>query len=246
MSRPMAAMAQTPMFRDDGGFLANNTNLFVKQTRKGCFQELLGCEANTEFKIATMENQNVDIYYAIEDTPCYMRFFCNNNRPWTITVSQGGGPGGPVLATAIRPFRCPLMPCKCCCFQQVDVFGTEGPTGSLVEDCWCCVPSLRVVDASGTHKYNFLQPTCCCGMCVNVCAEGCCNCRIPFYIFPPGQSTVGQEKGSVVKVWAGMKSEFFTDADKFEVYFPSDDSASKTTLLGGVFLLNQLFFEGKK
>jgi hypothetical protein len=28
---------------------------------------------------------------------------------------------------------------------------------------------------------------------------------------------VGQEKGSVVKVWAGMKSEFFTDADKFEV-----------------------------
>ncbi|KAJ1443018.1 hypothetical protein B484DRAFT_441779 [Ochromonadaceae sp. CCMP2298] len=183
MSRPMAAMAQTPMFRDDGGFLANNTNLFVKQTRKGCFQELLGCEANTEFKIATMENQTIS---------------------------------------------------------------TEGPTGSLVEDCWCCVPSLRVVDASGTHKYNFLQPTCCCGMCVNVCAEGCCNCRIPFYIFPPGQSTVGQEKGSVVKVWAGMKSEFFTDADKFEVYFPSDDSASKTTLLGGVFLLNQLFFEGKK
>mmetsp|Transcript_29307 Transcript_29307/g.66496 ORF Transcript_29307/g.66496 Transcript_29307/m.66496 type:complete len:252 (+) Transcript_29307:56-811(+) len=237
-------MAQTM----DRGFLSGNSNLFVKQTRKGCFQEMMGCEANTEFKIATLDAKKTDIYYATEDTTCCMRFFCTNNRPWTITVSDGGSKGGKVLATAERPFRCPLGPCKCCCLQEVVVKDGGGAlTGSLTEDCWVCVPSLKMKDAAGAHKYNFVQPTCCGGMCVNVCAEGCCPCRIPFYIFPPGQSTKGQEKGRVVKVFGGLATELFTDADKFEVLFPDgEDSATKTTLLGGVFLLNQLFFESDK
>lgn len=39
--------------------LEPHSGLFFKQTRKGCFQECLGCEAQTEFNIATMENKEV-------------------------------------------------------------------------------------------------------------------------------------------------------------------------------------------
>jgi len=56
------------------------------------------------------------------------------------------------------------------------------------------------------------------GMCVNICAEGLCNCRIPFYIFPPDAGSTKEEKiGNITKIWAGLGTEVFSDADKFEV-----------------------------
>lgn len=62
------------------------------------------------------------------------------------------------------------------------------------------------------------MPTCLGGMVVNVCAEGLCNCRIPFYVFPPTGGTSKDEKiGFVTKIWAGLGTELFTDAAKFEV-----------------------------
>ena len=81
-------------------------------------------------------------------------------------------------------------------------------------------------------------------MCVDVCSEGCCSCRIPFNIYEPGKHAAGQEVGQVVKTWAGLATEVFTDADKFELRFPANaDAQTKTRLLGATFLLNQLFFE---
>ena len=56
-------------------------------------------------------------------------------------------------------------------------------------------------------------------MCVNCCAEGCCNCRIPFYIFPQSDTkgTKDTNVGFITKIWSGLGTELFTDADKFEV-----------------------------
>ena len=75
------------------------------------------------------------------------------------------------------------------------------------------------------------------------CAEGCCNSRIPLYVFPPGKSgQKGHEVGKIVKVWAGFAKEFF-DIHKFEVTFPPEaDVESKARLVGAMFLLNELFF----
>ena len=39
-------------------------NLFIKQTRRGCLQECMGCEAKTEFNIATMEDTKLNKLYA--------------------------------------------------------------------------------------------------------------------------------------------------------------------------------------
>jgi hypothetical protein len=64
-------------------------------------------------------------------------------------------------------------------------------------------------------------------------------------VFPPtGGSDKESKIGSITKVWGGLGTEFFTDADKFAVTFPNDATAEgKLRLLGSLFLLNQIFFE---
>jgi hypothetical protein len=172
-----------------------------------------------------------------------------NTQYHSIEVAQGAMKGGPRMADFYRPFACLPGPQKCCCFQKLITRspGTETELGRIQEACYCCVPKYRVMDPQGTDQYHIQMPTCCAGMCVDLCAEGCCNMRIPFYIFPPGKKEKGEEVGKIVKVWGGFAQEMFTDADTFELQFPpNSDLNTKLTLLGGVFLLNQMYFEKSK
>jgi hypothetical protein len=246
----MAAYAGKNVVGSQGmNVLDQHPNLFVKQTRKGWLQECLGCSANTEFKIATMQNPNNDVMYAIENSGCCVRFFCGIMRPFTLTVSEGGQPGGKVHSFHERPFALPLGSCKCCCFQQVVAKDGNGAViGSIQEDFYMCVPSFKVLSGSipgqGVHQYNMHMPTCCGGMCVDMCSQGCCSCRLPFHIYLPGKENNGEQVGEIVKVWSGAKKELTSDADNFELHFPGNvDAATKTRLLSATFLINQLFFE---
>ena len=83
-------------------------------------------------------------------------------------------------------------------------------------------------------------------MCINICSGGCCNCRIPFHIYTPGQADKGKGKelGIVEKQWRGLGTEMFSDADTFTINFPKDaDPDSKARILGFAFLLNMMEFE---
>ena len=208
----------------------------------------LGCDAKTEFKIATMENMHQNVFYASENTSCCIRLCCGSNRPFTITLSEGGERGGPVHSLHERSLAFPLACFKCCCFQAIDVKSPTGaPLGKVIEDSWRFVPSFSVVDANHNVQYKIQQPTCVNGLCVDVCYDGFCNFRIPFHIYEPKKDTAGQEVGQVVKIWSGLATEAFTDADNFELRFPADaDAPTKARLLGATFLINQLFFEAKK
>jgi len=204
----------------------------------------MGCEANSEFNVATMDDRDTDIYYITEESSFCIRLLCKNARPWNTTLHEGNDKDGKLMATYTRPFRCPMGNCKCCCYQEVmtDVGGTQ--VGTTVESMWFCVPGFDVKDSTGETKYNMHMPTCVGGMCINCCAEGLCNCRIPFYIYPVGSD---DEVGKIVKIWSGMKSELLTDADKIELEFPPDaDTNMKATLLGTTLMINQLFFESQK
>jgi hypothetical protein len=231
--------------------LDGQPNLFVKQTRKGWLQECLGCEANTEFKIATMADQQNDIMYAIENTSCCLRFWCPALRSFTMTVSEGGQSGGKIHSFHERPFRCHTGSCKCCCFQEIETKDANGAViGGVIEDFWWCVPNYKVMagpsNTTGTHQFNLHMPTCCCGMCVDCCSQGCCSCRVPFNIYVPGKEGKDEQVGEIVKIWSGMKKELTSDADNFELRFPVGvDAQTKSRLLGATFLLNQLYYEGK-
>jgi len=271
-AQPM--MMQQQVMTRGVGVLAPYHELFVSQTRRGCFQELMGCEANNEFLIATAANPQNTIMYALEEASCCMRFLCAGQRPSHMTVITGGKPasdeeflqkkGTTTVMSYDRPFACPFGSCKCCCFQEMTFFDDSNqPIGSIKEDCWYCVPSMSVNDKAGTKVYGISMPRCCNGMCVNCCAEGCCNLRIPYYIFDAngydtnvnvlfGMSPPANEKGGkngkkysqITKIWSGFTNEMFSDADKFEVEFPTGANPEmKAALLGSVFFLNMNFFE---
>lgn len=229
-------------------FIDKHTNLFIKQTRKGCYQEMLGCEAQTEFKIATMEDKNTNIYYALENTSCLNRFCLGRIRPFTMNVSEGEAPGGTMLARFERPMRCPMGACKCCCFQEINGFDRfNRPIGTVKEKFFCCVPVLGLYTPDGNHVYDISMPTCMGGACVDICAEGCCNCRVPFYYFAPNGSRAKENKlvpGYLTKIWTNLTTELLSDATTFESVFPTTaDGDMKMNMLGAAFLINQLFFE---
>lgn len=230
------------------GFLDNYANLFMKQTKKGWFQECLGCEAQTEFKIATMEDRNTNIFYALEDTTCLNRFCLNGCRPFVMNVHKDNK-DGEKLAYYERPMKCLLGNFKCCCHQEITAFDGNGrKTGMVKEKMWYCVPGFALYSAEDQHLYDISMPTCFGGLCVDVCAEGLCNCRIPFYYFPPNGSSSKENKlgdANLTKIWTNVGRELFTDATTFEHVFPADANGdAKITMVGAAFLINQLFFEG--
>jgi len=180
---------------------------------------------------------------------------------------QGSNIDEPPILMFTRPFRCPAGDAKCCCFQEVAVTDGAGTDlGHAIERCYCCVPGFSTESPGAGGKfvpeYDFHQPTCCGGMMVNCCAQGLCNCRIPFLIYPPGgdEASVLKSSGStpvpgqtgvpdaqITKVWSGLATELFTDADTFELKAPDDSDANgKARLIGATLMINQLFFEGGK
>ena len=227
------------------------SNLFIRQTRKGWCQECLGCEAQTEFKIGTLEDHRAPHFYALEESNFCIRCCCPSHRPFSMYMNRGGSKDEtPYFVEFERPCSCMPSPCKCCCYQHMKATSSKGQyLGQVTETCWWCIPNFTIENPQGLAEYNVHQPVCF-GCCVNCWAEGCCTCRIPFYIYPAnedGSDASDKEVGKIVKVWSGLSKELFTDADNFEVTFPEGcSSGQKVNLVGATFLVNQLFFESDK
>jgi hypothetical protein len=249
----------------------------IQQTRKGCVQELFGCTANSQFYFFTggepWANEIPDAMLE-EQSSCCIRFFCKGIRFWDTKMVSTDKLGGKDYKTEPleaydamyyfhRPLRCQPGLCKCCCYQEVSVeTGVRHAIGGVREGYYYCMPrfnTLTNMDDNSSVEYTIHMPSCCGGMCVNCCAQGCCNCRIPFLVYKPGgkEEDVLKSTGSkpvpkiegtpdaqICKVWAGLKSEFLTDADTFEVKTPDGCTEDgKARLFASVLLLNQLFFE---
>ena len=224
---------------------ANNKNLFVKQTRKGCLQNLLGCEAEAEFNISTIEKPNDNIFYAKEESSFCLRLCCPSVNPLTMTISEGGAAGGKKIVDYYKPMRCPLANFKCCCFQEIESKVDDQVIGGVREAMWFCIPMYNVYKADNTIDYVIHTPTCCGGFCPNPCAEGCCV--VPFYIYPVKDGSKSNDAhGKINKVWSGVMNEVVTQAHKFQVTFPDGaDNDTKTRILGATFLINDNFFKSQ-
>lgn len=254
----------------------NANGLLVKQTMRGCLQECCGCEAQNEFKISTIEPgqvdgytvspqamQNPDIMYALEDSNCCCRVCLLDARPFDLTVSAGGLPGGQPLIHHVKPLGCPLtvtiddctIPC-CCLLPKVDNVLPDGtPMGSeskYICDPYLYVPKLRYYE-NGEEIYT-VRPETCCGDCCIACSckkgKGCLY--IPFYFHDPvtmlpiGGEYGGETTPQIRKVWAGFKKECCSTADTFVLMFPPGiDANRKAGLLGLTFLLDFTVFESQ-
>lgn len=200
--------------------------------------------ASKQFKITPKDSKDPVLLMLNEETGCCVRICCGPYRPWTISAKYPES--GKEFAVYNRPLRCLGGPLKCCCFQEMSVTVHGEKIGGFKEACWCCIPTYTVFGQDSSPKYHIHMPTCCCGMCVNVCAGGCCSCKVPFYIYDAKEDVEGKEKGKIVKLWGGLVKELITEADTFTLEFPSDaDAEMKATLVGATLMINQLYFENQ-
>ena len=161
-------------------------------------QTCLGCDANEEFKISSFEDKNLVFLYIREETDFCTRLCLGSIRPFEMKMFNGmdqSSTSGPVVTSFHRYCRTPIHHCKCCCYQQLEIFngGTQS-IGKVQENCWFCVPSFNVYKPGGQTEYVLSPPTCICGVCVDVFAEGLCNCRIPMYVYPPNAGSTAKEE----------------------------------------------------
>lgn len=229
----------------------NCQRMEIRQTRRGWCQELLfGCDARTEFKYY-VNGSRQQVAHSIENSNCCVRCCCPGIHPFTMAVEELNTRAN--LITLERPLRCHPASCKCCCYQMGIVHSGSTPIGSIRETCYICNPEFHVYDSSGQGLYRLHPPTCCCGTCINCCAEGnpCCGrgcCRVPFHIFPYHQYNTDNAAyiGKIVKKRKSFLDEFFTDAEAYEVEFPKQATAEqKGVIMGAAILLNAMFFEHK-
>jgi len=226
----------------------------VRQTRKGCFQELLGCEAADEFKWFNTSNQSEGEQFAtsLEESDCCMRLCCGGCHKFDMPVKVLGT--DEEIMNMQRPMKCNAGPCKCCCYQEMTFTSGGQEFGKIEEGFYCCVPRMKILDGQGKPIYKVHSPTCIGGMCVNCCAEGnpCCGkgcCKVPFHIFPADQEDTDNGAafaGKIVKVPKSMAVEIFTDSEAFDVHFPPDANATEKALIAGsAIFINAIFFESE-
>jgi len=221
----------------------------ISQTRRGCFQEILGCEARTEFKYYIGGNH---VASSLEDAGCIIRMFCSANYPFTTEIKEVETEAE--LLSIDRPCRLLAGPCKCCCFQEASFSSNNNDLGRIKETCWYCVPSYKIYDHEEKQKYLLHPPTCLGGMCINCCAEGnplgggCF--RISFRIFPADQSDTDGDApylGMILKKPKSLLTEVFTDAAAYEVEFPKEATINdKGILMGTTIFINAIHFEGNE
>lgn len=157
------------------------------------------------------------------------------------------------IITLDRPLRCTLGCLKCCCYQEAFVTSKGADLGSIKENCWFCVPTMKVFDPAGAELYMISPPTCLGGMCVNCCAEGnpCGKgcCKESFRVYAPDNSKTGSDDpylGVILKKPKSALVEIFSDAVTLDVSFPKNATPEQKGLLTGVGLfLNSIFYEGE-
>lgn len=223
--------------------------IHIKQTRRACFQELLGCEAKTELKYYK-NDRNEHFATSLEDADCPMRFFCSACYPYTAVVKEEGT--GEEILSMERSFTLPLGSCKCCCYQELNVSSGGTNIGKIQEQCFYCVPRMLIYDANGAVVYKMHAPTCCGGVCVNCCAEGnpcgrgCCKDSYNFYE-PDQEKTDGTDApyaGRIMKLPKSFMDELFTDAVAMDVHMPKGITVErKGLLLGAAMFINTNFYE---
>jgi len=160
--------------------------------------------------------------YSLEESTFLCRFCCAKQRAFTQTIWTGTKDShSSVVMKMKKEWTCPASPCTCCCIPVIEFSNADDSAlGTADVPCFFCLPKIAVRDITGKEEYAVQMPSCCGGLCVDCMAEGLCNCKIPFYVYPPGKRAKGEEIGKIIKLWRGLGTEVFTDAASFQLEFP--------------------------
>ena len=187
-------------------------------------EALTGFETANKYIITNALGQT--IYFAIEESGCFVRNFCGSTRPFAMKIIDQNQLE---VIHLDRPLRCQTC-CYPCCLQKMEVLSGNSPLGTIKQNWSLCKASFDIKNEGGDTVLKIQGPFCI-GMIGNV----------NFDIL----SADGHEKvGKITKKCGDIAQEMFTDADTFGISFPMDlDVRTKATMLGAVFLIDFMFFE---
>jgi hypothetical protein len=194
----------------------------------------------TANRYAIKNSMGQQMYFAFEEGNACLRQCCGPRRSFTMHVVDnqnaevmrverefkpcGGGAGGS---------------CYACCDLTQEVITVEAPPGNLIgsmrQGCSWAPPKYTVLNENEEEVLKIEGPVCM--MCPMLC-------DIDFDVV----SVDGEQKvGLIQKQFSGIIKEMYTTADNFGVTFPKDlDAKVKAILLGGVFLIDFMYFEQKQ
>ena len=168
----------------------------------------------TKNKYAIMDTSGNQLYWAVEESSFLSRWFLKTFRPFTIHILASQN--SPVLRLN-RPFHFFL--------HEMSILDSTGKLLGIIKQKFSLFSRKFIVkDSTGREIYKIFGP----------------------FLHPWTFRILknAQEVGKISKRWSGLGKELFTDADNFNIVFPSGiDVNQKAILLGALFLIDMLFFE---
>jgi hypothetical protein len=189
-------------------YLGDKKAILIKQTARGCFQECLGCEAKSEYKISNMdfgymESKGIlkegamtqpDEMYALEQSSFCMRCCWRDGRSMNIEVSSGGDAGGSSVIAYEKPCGCPLamtvpageddtvdIPCCCCLPELKATVDNVEIKSKYICDAYCCVSKFGYYEDD--EQIYIVKPDTCCGGCCPTCRCQRGKPMIPYFFY---------------------------------------------------------------
>lgn len=193
----------------------SSTSGLVIAQKKEWGEILTGFETKNKYEVMDTEGQ--PLYTAFEIGGSFiLRTFLRGLRPFEIRVLA---PGQQLILQLKRSFRF--------YYHQVEIFDAQGVLlGKIDRQFSILRRKYTVSDSNGRLLFELFGPA----------------------LHPWTFNIIkdGTEIGKITKKWSGLLKEAYTDADNFGItYQPQLETKSKALLLGAVFLIDFVHFEGK-
>ncbi len=225
-------------------------SVFIKQSVEWA-EIITGYETPNRYNVFFKnpgDNRYTMLFNCKEMSECCERTFCaGDSRPFKMHLKHLSNQNidndynKDVYAILDKPYKC-----TCYCCYRPEMTGTiQGRAfGKVTQPYTYCDPVFHIIDAHGIVRYSITTDCCKCGFC---CRGGCGMFEaISFLIFPGENCDSSNENGSVGKIikhTMGIQT-LYSDADNYEVFFPSDATPEdKLNLISAALMIDYMFFE---
>lgn len=216
---------------------------------------LAGYETKNRYNVfvKTLQGNSIFLFQCKEDSDYCTRYYCKgDSRPFKMLVNHvnSSNPNqkfgeGNLYCVFDRPFKC-----TCLCFQRPKVTcylnHNNIKVGEITEPCTCCSPHFNINSFDKIDKTFQIHSSCCqCGLICkdNICGA-CSDVKFPIYRGNTSSYNDSNQIGLINKVSRDIATEIISDADTFEISFPSDSSPEdKLLIIGTTLLIDYRYFE---
>ena len=229
---------------DPASELANCVGVLIKQIPE-YFEAATGCETPNIYHVYGSSPNGFNFLFKCKEKSGWcMRHCCTSTRrgfDMDISYIASGNPMDPIATDYAVAYKSCNLACCCLCRPELELSLKEGnrPIGRVRYVCTLCDPTFYAYNSEDTLRYIVSASCCQCGlMCSNNFCGKFSECLFDIY-GPDGDGAIGK----ILKQSASPE-EMVTDADSYEVNFPSNATPEDKLLLTTLgLLIDYQYFE---